>query len=74
MDKFDTAAFGAAKIATGGGAVTAFMFGLSANEFAAYAGVAIGLAGFLMQAWYTVQRNKRERAEYEERRRQREKS
>jgi hypothetical protein len=44
----------AAQAATYGGAGGAVIFGLSANEFAALAGVVIGLVGLVLQVAITI--------------------
>jgi len=41
--------------ATYGGSVTAIFFGLTANEFAALGGLAIGIIGLLIGTWYKHQ-------------------
>lgn len=44
-----------ATTATYTGSASAVIFGLSANEFAAVAGVCIALAGFLVNVWFKYQ-------------------
>lgn len=44
----------AAQTATYGGAGGAVFFGMTANEFAAVAGVVIGVAGLILQAVITI--------------------
>jgi len=45
----------AASAATYGGSAGAVFFGLTANEFAAFAGIAIALAGLLVNIWFKWQ-------------------
>ena len=45
----------AATVATYVGAGGAVFFGLTANEFAAIAGVVIGIVGLLVNAWFKLQ-------------------
>lgn len=55
------------KTATYGGGTSAFLFGLSANELAAVAGVLIALAGLALQSFYNHRRDRREASESAER-------
>lgn len=48
------------KTATFSGAGAAFVFGLSANEFAALMGVVVGIIGLIVQSYYNRRRDKRE--------------
>lgn len=48
------------KTATFSGAGAAFVFGLSANEFAALVGVFVGIAGLCVQWYYNRRRDRRE--------------
>lgn len=52
------------KVASVGGGTSALVFGLSANEVAALAGIAIGLFGLLIQWHYNRKRDRREAAEH----------
>lgn len=54
----------ASAVATYGGAGSAIFFGLTANEFGALAGVAIGVVGLIANIWFKHQHLKlaRERA------------
>lgn len=54
-----------AKVSTYGGGAGAVVFGLTANDIAAYCGVAIGLAGLLM-GWYYKRREDQRRAQRHE--------
>ena len=56
-----------AKVAMAGGSAGAVVFGLTANEFAAFAGVAIGVAGLVTQIVYTIRRDRREERAAKER-------
>lgn len=56
----DALGLAAAKVATYGGGVSAFFFGLSANETAALAGVVIALVGLVVQWHYNRKRDRRE--------------
>ena len=50
----------AAKVATYGGSASAFLFGLTANEFAAVSGVVIALVGLAVQVIFALRRDRRE--------------
>lgn len=52
-----------ASVATYGGAGSAVFFGLSANEFGALCGVAIGLVGLIANIWFKHQHLKLARKE-----------
>jgi hypothetical protein len=45
----------ASTAATYGGSATAVFFGLTANEFAALGGLAIGIIGLIISTWYKHQ-------------------
>lgn len=45
----------AASAATYGGSTTAVFFGLTANEFAAFGGLAVAIVGLLISWWYKWQ-------------------
>lgn len=51
----------AAKVGTYGGASVAFVGGLTVNEFAALAGVVIGMVGLGFQIYFGYRRDRRER-------------
>lgn len=56
-----TTTFVSSKLATGmtyGGGATAFVGGLTLNEFAIVFGMAIGLLGFVLQVYQTVQKRR----------------
>lgn len=55
------------KVASVGGGAAGLVFGLTANEVAALAGIVIGVLGLLVQWHYNRQRNRREVAEHEAR-------
>ena len=55
-----------AKVATYGGASTAFFCGLSASEFAAIGGLVIGFIGLCANVWFQWRRDVRERLAMEE--------
>ena len=55
------------KVASIGGGTSALVFGLSANEVAALAGIAIGVLGLLVQWHYNRLRDRRETAEHKAR-------
>lgn len=52
------------KIASVGGGTSALVFGLTANEVAALAGIAIGVLGLVIQWHYNRRRDRRETAEH----------
>jgi hypothetical protein len=56
----DAIGVAAGKTATFSGAGAAFVFGLSANEFAALVGVFVGIAGLCVQVYYNRRRDRRE--------------
>lgn len=60
----DTIGITVGKVASIGGGTSALVFGLSANEVAALAGIAIGLIGLLIQWHYNRLRDRRETAEH----------
>ena len=53
------------KAATYGGGASAFVFGLSASEFAAIVGATVAVLGFLTQLVFNRRRERREAAEHE---------
>ena len=55
------------KVASIGGGTSALVFGLSANEVAALAGIAIGVLGLLVQWHYNRLRDRRETADHKAR-------
>ena len=57
----------AAKTATYGGGTSAFIFGISASEFAAVVGATVGVLGYLTQLYFSGRRERREREEQEAR-------
>ena len=64
---FDTVGVTVGKVASVGGGTSALVFGLSANEVAALAGIAVGLFGLLIQWHYNRLRDRRETAEHKAR-------
>ena len=48
------------KTAAYGGGASAFVFGLSANEFAALCGIVVGVVGLAVQWYYNRRRDRRE--------------
>ena len=63
----DTIGVTVGKVASIGGGTSALVFGLSANEVAALAGIAIGVLGLLVQWHYNRLRDRRETAEHKAR-------
>ena len=55
------------KVASIGGGTAGLVFGLTANEVAALAGIVIGVLGLLVQWHYNRRRDRREAAEHEAR-------
>ena len=56
-----TTAFAGSKLATGmtyGGGATAFVGGLTLNEFAIVFGMVIGLLGFVLQVYQTIHKRR----------------
>ena len=62
-DQADQIAIAVGKTATYSGGASAFVFGLTANELAAFAGVFIALIGVCIQWFYGRRRDRRD-AEY----------
>lgn len=62
-DQADALAVGFGKTATYSGGASAFVFGLTANELAAIAGVIVALIGVCVQIFFGRRRDKRD-AEY----------
>lgn len=48
----------------GGASASAFLFGLTANEMAAFVGAAVALMGLCMQGFYNRRKDRRELAEH----------
>lgn len=55
------------KVASVGGGTAGLLFGLTANEVAALAGIVIGALGLLVQWHYNRKRDRREASEHEAR-------
>lgn len=55
------------KVASVGGGTAGLVFGLTANEIAALAGIVVGILGLLIQWHYNRRRDRREAAEHEAR-------
>lgn len=66
-DQIDAAGLLAGKVSMYGGAGSALWFGLSAGEFAAVGGLAIGVVGYVTQLYFNRRRDRRESAEHEAR-------
>lgn len=60
QDQTDAIGVAVGKTASIGGGVSAFFFGLTANEFAALVGVVVGVIGLGVQWYYNRRRDKRE--------------
>lgn len=67
IDDVDAAGLLVGKTATYGGGASAFLFGLSANEFAAIAGVIVAVIGLCVQVFYNRRRDRRETEEHKAR-------
>jgi hypothetical protein len=63
----DAVGVAAGKVGTYGGGASAFVFGLTANEFAALGGIVVGVLGLLVQWYFNRRRDRREQAEFEAR-------
>lgn len=63
----DAVGVAAGKVGTYGGGASAFVFGLTANEFAALSGIVVGVLGLLVQWYFNRRRDRREQAEFEAR-------
>ena len=63
----DTIGVTVGKVASVGGGTAGLVFGLTANEVAALAGIAIGVLGLLVQWHYNRLRDRRETAEHKAR-------
>lgn len=60
QEQSDALGVAVGKTAAIGGGASAFVFGLSANEFAALVGVVVGVIGLGVQWYYNRRRDKRE--------------
>lgn len=60
QDQYDQAAVAIGKTATYSGGVSAFWFGMTANEIAAYGGLAIAIIGVCVQVYFGRKRDRRE--------------
>ena len=67
IDDVDAAGLLVGKTATYGGGASAFLFGLTANEFAAIAGVIVAVAGLCVQVYFNRKRDRRETDEHKAR-------
>ena len=67
IDDVDAAGLLVGKTATYGGGASAFLFGLTANEFAAIAGVIVAVTGLCVQWFYNRRRDRRETDEHKAR-------
>lgn len=63
----DAIGVGVGKVATYGGGASAFVFGMSASEFAAVVGAVVAVLGWLTQIYFNRRRERREQSEYEAR-------
>lgn len=63
-ERLDAIGLATAKAATYGGGASAFVFGLSASEFAAVVGAVVALLGWLTQLYFNRRRDRRERDEH----------
>lgn len=59
QDQADAIGIAVGKTATYGGGASAFVFGLSANEFAALGGLAIAIIGLCVQVYYNRRKDHR---------------
>lgn len=64
-DQTDAAAIVAGKVGTYGGGLSAVLFGLSANEFAALVGAVVAVVGLIVQFLFNRRRDRREAVEHE---------
>lgn len=67
QDRMDVVGATVGKVGAYGGGVSAFFFGLTANEIAALGGIVVGVLGLLVQWYYNRRRDRREQAEHEAR-------
>lgn len=67
QERMDVVGATAGKVGAYGGGVSAFFFGLTANEIAALGGIVVGVLGLLVQWYYNRRRDRREQAEFEAR-------
>lgn len=67
-ERMDAIGLATAKAATYGGGASAFVFGLSASEFAAVIGAIVAVLGWLTQLYFNRKRDKREQADRADRR------
>lgn len=63
-DQADAIGVAVGKAGTYGGGASAFVFGLSASEFAALCGVAVAVAGAVVQWYFNRRRDRREQVEH----------
>lgn len=66
----DAVGVAAGKVGAYGGGASAFVFGLTANEFAALGGIVVGVLGLLVQWYFNRRRDRREHEEFIARMRQ----
>lgn len=59
QDQADAIGIAAGKTATYGGGVSAFVFGLSANEVAALGGLVVAIIGLCVQVYYNRRKDHR---------------
>lgn len=64
QDQTDTIGVMTGKAATYGGGASAFLFGLSASEFAAIVGATVAVLGYLTQLYFNRRRERRESDEH----------
>ena len=67
-ERLDAIGLATAKAATYGGGASAFVFGLSASEFAAMVGAVVAVLGWLTQLYFNRKRDRREQADRADRR------
>lgn len=60
----DAVGVAAGKVGTYGGGASAFVFGLSASEFAAFVGAVVAVVGLAVQWYFNRRRDRREQAEH----------
>ena len=70
QEQADAIGVAVGKTAAYGGGASAFVFGLSANEFAALGGIVVGVLGLLVQWYFNRRRDRREHEEFIARMRQ----